>query len=121
MGGLWNPFPVPAPNIHLPPDSPSLRPRADNKDPAHGQVPPATTRQIFATLSYAFARTDLLPDALRGVVLHHTERTSRNIPEAVAETPPTVQMAETMSPIGIANVRITNRTIARVSPGANGM
>ena len=119
LGGIWNPFPVPSPNIHLPPDSPSLRPRADIPDPAYDQVPPAITQQIFGTLRYAFARTDLPPDTLRGVVLHHTERTSRNTPEVVAETPSTVKMAETMSPIGIANVRITNHTIARLSPDAN--
>ena len=119
LGGIWNPFPVPSPNIHLPPDSPSLRPRADIPDPAYDQVPPAITQQIFGTLRYAFARTDLPPDTLRGVVLHHTERTSRNTPEVVAETPSTVKMAETMSPIGIANVRITNHAIARLSPDAN--
>ena len=121
LGGIWNPFPVPTPNIHLPLDSPSLRSRADNQEPAYDQVPPAITQQIFSTLRYAFARTDLPPDTLRGVVLQHTDRTSRNAPEIVAETPPTVTMAETMSPIGIANVRITKYTIARASPNANSM
>jgi hypothetical protein len=121
LGGIWNPFPVPTPNINLPPDSPSLRPRADNQDPAHDQVPPAITQQIYSTLRHAFARPDLPPDTLRGVVLqvNHTARTSRNTPEVVAETPPTTRMAETMSPIGIANVRITNHTTTRASSNAN--
>jgi hypothetical protein len=121
LGGIWNPFPVPTPNIHLPPDSPSLRSRADIQDPAYGQVPPAITHQIYSTLRHAFARTDLPSDTLRGVVLqvNHTARTSRNTPEVVAETPPTTRMAETMSPIGIANVRITNHAIARAPLDAN--
>jgi hypothetical protein len=123
LGGIWNPFPVPTPNINLPPDSPSLRPRADIQHQADGQVPPAITQQIFRSLRYSFARTDLPPDALRGVVLqvNYTEPASRNTPEVVAETPPTTRMAETMSPIGIANVRITSHTIARASSDANGI
>ncbi|KAM0707803.1 hypothetical protein Q7P35_004452 [Cladosporium inversicolor] len=82
----------------------STTPTASPSLDAYDQVPPAITQQIFDSLQYAFARTDLPPDTLRGVVLLHTERTPRNIPEVVAETPPTVRMAETMSPIGIANL-----------------
>jgi hypothetical protein len=120
LGGIWNPFPVPSPNIQLPPDSPSLRPRADNKHPAHDQLPPALTQQIYSTAQYAFARTDVPPETLRGIILRvDAKRTTRNPPEVIEETPPTIRMAETMSPIGIANVRITHHTSARASPDAN--
>ena len=123
LGGTWNPFPVPTPNSNSNsrPDSPSLRPRADIQDPAYDEVHPAITEQIFRTLRDAFARTDLAPDTLRGVVLHHIERPPRRTPEVVPETPRLIRMAETMSPIGIANVRITKHTIARASPNANSM
>jgi hypothetical protein len=120
LGGIWNPFPVPSPNIQLPPDSPSLRPRADNKHPAHDQLPPALTQQIYSTAQYAFARTDVPPETLRGIILRvDAKRTTRNTPEIIAETPPTIRMAETMSPIGIANVRIMHHTSACASPDAN--
>ena len=135
MDGIWNPFPVPTPNIQLPPDSPSLRPRADIQDPAYG-VPPAITQQINRTVQDTFNQPHNPAARLRGIVFQvdelprrtprnapqHAERTTRNIPEVVTETPRIIKMAETnMSPIGIANVRITKHPIARASPDANSM
>jgi hypothetical protein len=125
LGGIWNPFPVPT-NTHLqlqlPPDSPSLRPRADIQDPAYNDVHPAITQQIFRSLRVAFGRTDLTPDTLRGVVLYHTEEpVRRRTSEPVAETRRLIKMAETMSPIGIANVRTVTYISARASPSTNNM
>lgn len=100
--------PFPRTDTQLSPDSPFALSRADIRNPAYNEVHPAVTQQIFSALEDAFHRRDLPEDTLRGVVLHHTEHPVRNIPEVVVQTPPRIAMAETMSPIGIANVRIAN-------------
>lgn len=113
--------PFPRTNTHTSPDSPSLSSRADTHGSAYSEVHPAVTQQIFSALEDAFTRRDLPPDTLRGVVLHHTEPPARNTPEVVAESPLTIRMAETMSPIGIANVRITIMRPTDLSPDADRM
>ena len=91
------------------PASPSLRSRADPQDIAFEEAESAISQSIVRAVENAFTRPNSAPDTLRGVILRlrHDQIPPRNIPDPVSETtPPTITMAETMSPIGIANVCI---------------
>lgn len=102
--------PFPRTANHLEPASSSSSSCADSDPPAYNEVDPVVPQH---TEDQSAANPSLAPSSQSGVVQdppvkNHSERAGRNSN--------TSTMAETMSPIGIANVRIANTRSSSLLP-----